>query len=153
MKAKISLLILASFVLSLNADDIEISNIYAKPTPPNIKNTAIFLDIKNSSDKDIKLIKVSSSSAQSSELHTHKHIDEMMKMVKIDEILIPAKSHISLSPGGPHIMLINVKKPINEGDSVDATFEFDNGQNLLLKDIIAKKIKQTHDHEHKEHKH
>ena len=45
-------------------------------------------------------------------------------------------------------MLMNVKAPIKEGDKLDATLEFDNGQKLEVKDIVAKSVVAKKDGEH-----
>ena len=50
----------------------------------------------------------------------------------------------------------NVKAPIKEGDKLDATLEFDNGQKLEVKDIVAKAVVKKdgeHGHDHGAHDH
>lgn len=132
-----ALIITASFS---SAADIEISNIYAKATPPSVKNSAIFFDIKNNTDKPIKLIGVSSAASKTGEIHTHVKVDGMMKMIQIDSIEIPSKGEANLKPGGLHIMLMNIHAQIKEGDKLDATFKFDNGEKIEVKDIVAKTV-------------
>ena len=53
MKSKFLALSLLASSFVLNAADVEISNIYAKATPPNAQNSAMFFDIKNNTDKVI----------------------------------------------------------------------------------------------------
>lgn len=130
----------ASICLAVSMQNIEILNPYARATPPNTKNSAIFMDIKNNTDKPIKLIAVSSPASQIGEIHTHTKIDGMMKMIQIDNIEIPAMGEANLKPGGLHLMLINIKAPIKEGDKIDATLRFDNGDVVNLTDIPAKNV-------------
>lgn len=156
-KMKSKFLALSLVVASLgfaNAADIEISDIYAKATPPGAKNTALFFDIKNNTDKPVKLIGASSPAAATGEIHTHKDVDGMKKMVQIENIEVPAMGEANLKPGGLHVMLMNVKAPIKEGDKLDATLEFDNGQKLEVKDIVAKAVVKKdgeHGHDHGGH--
>ena len=141
MKSKFLALSLAVASLGFaNAADIEIVDIYAKATPPGAKNTALFFDIKNNTDKPVKLIGASSPAAATGEIHTHKDVDGMKKMVQIDDIEIAPESTVSLEPGGLHVMLMNIKAPIKEGDKLEAVLEFDNGEKIEIKDIVAKPV-------------
>ncbi|MGP1486099.1 MAG: copper chaperone PCu(A)C [Campylobacter sp.] len=147
MKGKFFLLSLLIGTFSVYGADIEVSNIYAKATPPSAQNSAIFFEVKNNTDKVIKLISANSPASKTAELHTHQHIDGMMKMVQVDSIEIPANGETKLAPGGLHVMLIGIKNPMNEGDKIDATLEFDNGEKIELKDVVAKKVVKM-DHKH-----
>ena len=134
MKSKFLALSLAVASLGFaNAADVEVSDIYAKATPPGAKNTALFFEIKNYT---------------TGEIHTHKEVDGMKKMVQIENIEVPAMGEANLKPGGLHVMLMGIKAPIKEGDKLDATLEFDNGQKLELKDIVAKPVVAKKDGEH-----
>lgn len=138
----------AAFCIA-NAADIEISNAFAKATPPHVKNSAAFMDIKNNTDKSIKLIAASSNISQTTELHTHKHADGMMQMIQVESIEIPAKSEVNLKPGGLHVMFMNISAPVKEGDKIDVTLEFDNGAKVELKDVTAKSVmKKESMHKH-----
>ena len=152
MKSKFLTLSLLASSFVLNAADVEISNIYAKATPPNAQNSAMFFDIKNNTDKAIKLIGASSPASKTSELHTHQHVDGMMKMVQVENIEVPAMGETHLKPGGLHVMLMGINAPIKEGDKLEATFEFDNGEKIFVKDIEAKPVVKP-DHKHEDHKH
>lgn len=136
------LLFLALFaVSSVFAKDIEISNIFAKATPPTAKNSAIFMKITNNSNKDIVLLGGSNNLSKFTEIHTHKHEDGMMKMIQIPELKIPANSSVELKPGGLHIMLIGLKEAgVKEGQKLNLTLNFNNGEKIELDNIIAKKI-------------
>lgn len=123
-----------------NAEGIEVSNAFAKATPPHVKNSAAFMDIKNNTDKNIKLIAASSNISKTAELHTHKHAEGMMQMIQVDDIEIPAKSEVNLKPGGLHVMFMNIFAPVKDGDKIDITLEFDNGSKIELKDVIAKPV-------------
>lgn len=97
----------------------------ALPNYPR-NNSAVYLSIKNDSDEDIELIGASSMDlANNIELHDT-FIDQkgVSKMVKVDKIVIPAKSSIDLKPGGTHIMLFDLKFPLKIGMKVNARLIF-----------------------------
>jgi copper(I)-binding protein len=48
-----------------------------------------------------------------------------MGMREIGSLTLPAGEEVSLEPGGYHIMLIDLAKPIEEGDTVPVTLTFE----------------------------
>ncbi|MBR8464596.1 copper chaperone PCu(A)C [Campylobacter sp. faydin G-24] len=136
MKKIIMSAIIATFGISaLMASDISLDNVRARTTKPGSNNSAIFMDIKNKSNKDIKLLQAHSSVCANTEIHTHKMENGMMSMMQIDNINIAKNSETKLAPGGLHIMLINLNRPLNDGDKVDVELEFDNGEKIKLDDV------------------
>ena len=52
--------------------------------------------------------------------------DGIMKMRPVPEgVEIPAGETVNLAPGGYHLMLLELKKPITEGEMVPVTLEFE----------------------------
>ena len=70
-------LLLCTLLLSVNsfAASIQVSNEYIRATPPHAKNSAAFLTITNTTDKDIKLVAANSDISERIELHTHLNLD------------------------------------------------------------------------------
>lgn len=133
------------FVASIAlAGNIEVSDAYFKATPPNAKNSAAFMKIKNNSNQDIALIGGTNNLSEFTEFHTHVKEDGMMKMIKVEKIIVPAKGSAELKPGDLHVMLIGLKNPVKVGDKVNLTLDFDNGEKIELKNLIAKEIKPMH---------
>lgn len=124
-----------------NASNIDISNAYAKATPPNAKNSAAFMMIKNNTDKDISLVSATNSFSDVTEIHTHIHENGMKKMIQVPKIDIKANSTTELKPGGLHIMFMGIKRPMVVGDSVKMTLTFDNGEVITLDKVPVKEIK------------
>ena len=140
------LITLSLLFASLFAKNIEISDIYIKQSPPNAKNTAIFLKIKNNTKKDLSLIEAKSDLASKVELHTHLHKDGKMAMVKLDKITIKANSQIELRPGADHIMLFDLKERVDENTKANLSLVFDNGELITVSDISSKSLDHSHKH-------
>ena len=121
------------------ANSITVDDAYVRATPPNSKNSAAFMVIKNVGEKEIKLIAASSNIADRVELHTHLNEDGMMKMRQVEEVIIKAEDSAALQPGGYHVMFLNLKQPLKEGGSVSLSLYFDNGDQITL-DAPIKKI-------------
>lgn len=138
------LLILPLLAAILGAGDIEVSNSFVKITPPNMKQTAIFMDIKNNSDKEISLIDANTSLSSVTELHTHIKDGEMMKMIKVSDIKIPAHGEANLKPGGLHIMVFDLNSSVDENTTANVWLKFDNNETMLIENIPSKKVQKMH---------
>ena len=82
------------FVMANDANErvINISGGYTNVIRPGQSTIAVYLDtIKNSSNKDVDLIIVSSPFAKNIEIHSMQIVDNVMKMKKEEKITIPAK--------------------------------------------------------------
>ena len=120
---------------SLFAADVNVDNVRARTSKPGANNSAIFMNIKNNSDADVKLIEVKSSVCKSTEMHTHKHENGMKSMVQVPDIEIAKKGETKLVPGGLHVMLMELNQPLKEGDKVDLWMKFNNGETITLDNI------------------
>ncbi|RYE06141.1 MAG: copper chaperone PCu(A)C [Rickettsiaceae bacterium] len=127
---------------------IEIKNPWARPSLSPNKNSAIYLKVKNNSSTPYALVKASSMVANNVELH-QSYIDEnkINRMATINKIVIPANSEVELAPGGIHIMLIDLKQALREGDKFKVSLKFetdsrsDNGASLNLEQSIDVEVK------------
>ena len=94
--------------------------------------------IKNDGDKDVKIIKANNPISRATELHTHLNEGGVMKMRPVPGIDIKAKGEAVLKPGGLHVMMIDLKAPMREGDMVPVTLTFDDGS---TKQVDAKVVR------------
>lgn len=128
---KIILLTMLSVIIAY-ANNIKVEDPYVRATPPNLPNSAAFMILKNSSDKDISVIKASSDVSKVVELHTHDMKDGVMKMYQVPKIDIPAKGLTTLKPGGFHVMFIGLNQPLKVGNEVTFTLEYSNGETQTI---------------------
>ena len=61
-----------------------------------------------------------------------------MKMVAVDKISVPARGQAELKPGSYHIMLIDMKAPLKEGDAVPIMLTFDDGSSQRIDAPVRK---------------
>ena len=135
------LLIIGLFISNIFATNIHVKNAYVRAVPPSVPNSASFMNITNTSNKDVYLESVNSNIASNIELHEHTMNNGMMKMQKIKNIKLPANSTVQLKPGGLHIMLLGLKtklKPQNKVNSI--TLNFSNKTSIILQDIPIKSV-------------
>jgi hypothetical protein len=120
------------------ADTISIVDAYVRAPAPNAPATGAFMVLKNSGATERRLVKAESPAARVVELHDH--IDEggVKKMRPVAAIAIAARGEAVLKPGSLHVMLIDMKKPLAEGDSVPITLGFDDGSSKRIDAPVRK---------------
>lgn len=131
-------LLFSAGVLAGAADNVAVQDPYVRLAPPNAPATGAFMVIKNNGDKDIKVVKAANPVSKVAELHTHLNEGGVMKMRPVQAIDIKAKGEAVLKPGGLHVMLIDLKAPMKEGDVVPITLTFDDGSS---KQVDAKVVR------------
>lgn len=125
-------LLFSTGVLAAAADQISVDKAYVRLAPPSAPTTAAFMVIHNHGDQDIKVVKADSPASRLTELHTHLNEGGVMKMRPVAAIEVKAKSMAVLQPGGLHVMMIDLKAPLKEGDVVPMTLGFDDGSSKKL---------------------
>jgi terC protein len=52
---------------------------------------------------------------------------------------VPKNGEVMLAPGGLHVMLIDLNKPLKDGDKVDLELKFSNGETMKFDSINVTK--------------
>ena len=128
--------------------DVEIDGAYARASIPNVPNSAAFFVIKNNSDKDIAITSANSDIAEKNELHTHIKENQMMKMIKIEKLVVPAKSSLELKSGSDHVMLMGLKKELKAGDEISLELSFSDGDKKSIKVPVKDLASTMHKMQH-----
>ncbi len=87
--------------------------------------SAIFMTIRNDGREDDRLVGASGDMAEFVEIHTTETRDGVTMMAQIPGIDIPGGDEVVLERGGLHIMLINLNRDLNEGDTVTVELQFE----------------------------
>ncbi|WP_295004900.1 copper chaperone PCu(A)C [uncultured Dechloromonas sp.] len=131
-------LLFSAGVFAGSADQVVVQDPYVRLAPPNAPATGAFMVIKNNGDKDVKVVKAENTASKVTELHTHLNEGGVMKMRPVPSVEIKAKGEAVLKPGGMHVMLIDLKAAMKEGDIVPITFTFEDGS---TKKVDAKVVR------------
>jgi hypothetical protein len=110
----------------VKAGDLVITQAWSRATPGGAKMGAGYLTIENKGSTVDKLVSVSGEAAGKIEVHEMATTDGVMKMRPLDKPLAiePGKT-VKLAPGGYHLMMMDLKKPLKQGDKVPVTLEFE----------------------------
>lgn len=131
-------LMFSAGVLAGAADAVSVHEPYVRLAPPNAPATGAFMVIRNGGAKDVKLVKADNPVSKVTELHTHLNEGGVMKMRPVPAIDVKAGGEAVLKPGSLHIMMIDLKAPMKEGDVVPITLTFDDGS---AKQVEAKVVR------------
>ncbi|MFN7065307.1 MAG: copper chaperone PCu(A)C [Aquificaceae bacterium] len=120
--------------LVLAQPKIEVKDAWVREVPPTSKMSAAYMIIENGGKEVDKLVDVSSNASQITEIH--ETVEGKMRRVKVLEV--PAGSKVELKPGGYHIMLINLSRPLKEGDKVEMTLKFEKSGEVKVQAPVRK---------------
>jgi copper(I)-binding protein len=95
---------------------IEVTNAWARASVPGQKVGGVYMDIRSATSA--RLLSASSPAAGRVELHNMRVENGVMKMSPVDGIELPAGQSIKLAPGGNHVMLIDLKRELKQGETV-----------------------------------
>lgn len=103
----------------LAAETVSVRNAWARATAPGQKTAGAYMELV--SNADAFLIAVASPLAGKAELHNMSMDAGVMRMRPAQKIDLPAQKMVKLAPGGLHVMLLDIKQPLKEGDKVPLT--------------------------------
>jgi copper(I)-binding protein len=104
---------------------VQIDKPWTRATPPGATVGGGYMTIRNAGAAD-KLVGAATPVAGKVELHTHVNDNGVMRMREVKGGYdVPAKGSFELKPGGAHLMFMNLKTPLKEGDKVPVTLKFE----------------------------
>jgi copper(I)-binding protein len=104
------------------ASGIQIMHPWARATTTDA--TAVYFTIVNTAAKPDRLLKATTDIGRTS-IHEMKEEGGIAKMRSLDSLAIPAKTEVSIQPGGFHLMLTNLRQPLAEGSGFPMTLVFE----------------------------
>ena len=116
----------AAFAADVKAGDLVITQPWSRATPGGAKTGAGYLTIENKGGAPDRLVAVSGDIAGRIEVHEMAVNNGVMTMRPLEKGLViePGKT-VALAPGGYHLMLMELKSPLKQGDKLPVTLEFE----------------------------
>ncbi|GBD42918.1 hypothetical protein HRbin40_00378 [bacterium HR40] len=87
-------------------------------------NSAVYMQIVNDGSHPDRLIGVETELAARAELHRMAVEGGAMRMQPVPAVEIPAGGRIALAPGGLHVMLLHLRRPLREGETLPLLLRF-----------------------------
>ena len=127
-----------------------VSDPWVRVTAPKQMNSAAYMKITVSEDDVLTGASVPSSIAGRAELHettkpmedmsmdtSSTEMNDMTGMKQVSSINVPADGGVTLKPGGFHIMIMDLAKPVTEGEEVAVTLTFEKAGKVVV-DAVAR---------------
>lgn len=124
--------------------DLMIDQPWARASIGQAKAGAAYLTLYNHGEAPDRLLAVDSSVAKRTEIHTMEMVEGVMKMRPIKAIEVAPGEPSVLAPGGMHIMLMGLKKPLVEGESFSLTLAFEKAGTIEVEVTIDSATKTDH---------
>lgn len=109
------------------AGELTVTGAWARTTPPGIRMGAIYLVIDNGSVKSDRLLKLKTAVASTAEVHRTEVLDGIARMREVAVLHVDAGERIEFRPGGHHVMLTGLHKPLVEGQVFELELLFEVG--------------------------
>jgi len=122
---------------------------WVRATAPGQPVAGAYLKIKSA--QDAAIVSVRSPVAARAEVHEMKMDGGLMKMRPVARLELPADKTVELKPGGYHVMLVNVAKPLQPGDMVPITLVIDGPggkQEVEVKAEVRSMVQEMGSHGH-----
>jgi hypothetical protein len=137
---------------------VTVKDPWVRATVPAQKSTGAFMQI--TAPQDMRLIEARSPVAGVVEIHEMRMENNVMKMNAVEGIALPAGKTVNLASGGYHVMMMDLKAQVKEGDTVPLTLVVEDKdkkrQNIEVKAVaraLGAPAKAGMHDGHGEHKH
>jgi len=108
------------------AGSLVIETPWSRATPGGAKIGAGYMRIVNRGSEPDRLVGGTATAAGGFALHETTNVDGVARMRPVEGGLVIAPgATVELKPGGLHVMLVDLKRPLKQGDKVEGTLVFE----------------------------
>ncbi|MES2637274.1 MAG: copper chaperone PCu(A)C [Pseudomonadota bacterium] len=123
------------FIISNAHAEVSITDAWVRANAPGQSVGAAYMTLK--SPQDSTLFHVESPAAGSVEIHSMTMTNGVMKMRALETLTLQAGKPEKLAPGGFHLMLFDLKKPLKTGEKATFTLCFkDKAGKITHQDVV-----------------
>jgi copper(I)-binding protein len=138
------LAVAAVFAMSVAAHaqrsaDIEVKSAWARPTVAGQMGTGAFMHL--TSREGARLLGASSDVAGVVEIHEMAMEGNVMRMRAIRSLDLPPGGTVELKPGGHHIMLMDLKRPLATGEKIKVELRLETRDKKLVTQPVEIEIR------------
>jgi periplasmic copper chaperone A len=120
---------------------VQVSDAWIRATVKGQSGTGGFMRLV--SPDGCSLVGFAASVSRTAELHEMAMEGDTMRMRPIASLALPAGQGVELKPGGHHLMLMGLKKPLKAGDVVSVTLKFKTADGKSVKQVVKVPVKQA----------
>lgn len=109
-----------------------VTQVRSRPTPPTASVGAVYFSIANTGRKADLLISVSTPIARETEIHESRLVQGMVEMRPVASVACPPGVTVKIEPGGLHIMLQGLIRPLVAGMEFPLSLRFRDAGSLTV---------------------
>jgi hypothetical protein len=98
---------------------LEFENVWVRAMPPFQPNSAGYFTLTNRGEVAVAIVGASSNVSDSVELHTTRKVDGLLRMEKLEGLVVAPGERVELVSGGKHLMLLGLAFRLVPGDDVE----------------------------------
>ncbi len=151
LRALCAAAVLAGAGVSGFAQTVDVQGAWARGTVQGQKATGAFMVL--TAKESTRLVGVASPVAGVAEVHEMAMEGDVMKMRAIAGLDLPAGKAVELKPGGYHVMLMDLKLPLQKDTTIPVTLMFKNAKGVETKAELKVPVSMAPPAGMGEHKH
>ena len=128
---------------------LHVQNAWIQQSPPGVPVMAGYLTLDNEGSDTVRITGVQSPAAERIEIHRTDITGNTATMSHIKELPVPARSKVTFSPGGYHLMIFGVKQPLKAGDRLPIEILHTSGDTIKIDAVV--RGEDSHDSIHEGH--
>ncbi len=118
---------------SMSNRDVVVENAWTRSSLDIGGAVEVYFSLRNTGEKTVDLIGVRADVASIEVLH-RSEVDAsgVIRMKAVPELRVAPGTSMAFEPGGPHVMLIDLEKPLIEGETLRLLLVFYDGDKLTI---------------------
>lgn len=129
---------------------LRVTEAWISEAPPVARNNAAYVTITGGAHKD-SLLGVETSVAVRTEMHEMSMTGDLMRMRQLPQVSVAAGAAVRFAPGGQHLMLIDMKRPLKVGEKVPLTLRFRRAGRITVQAEVRPLVPQAATDPHAHH--
>ena len=135
---------MAALAISLAANaqrsaNVEVKSAWARPTVSGQMGTGAFMSL--TSKDGARIVGASSDVAGVVEIHEMAMEGNVMRMRPLRSLALPSAITVELKPGAPHLMLLDLKRPLTAGEKIKVELRLETRDKKLITQPIEIEVR------------
>ncbi|MWD27220.1 copper chaperone PCu(A)C [Aquicoccus sp. SCR17] len=114
-------------------EDVVVEDAWSRASIGTSRPGAAYMTLRNTGDEPVVVTGLSTDLAMMPMIHATATDEQgVSRMTHMEELEIPAGEVVALAPGGLHLMLMDLQRPMVEGESFSLTVDFSDGESISV---------------------
>ena len=131
--------------------DVAIEQAWIRAMPPTQRATAAYLSVTNHGSVALEVIGATTQLTEKAEIHVSREVEGFTRMQHLNSLALPPGQTVKFTPGGIHLMLLEMEKMPAVGSSATLCLVFASGQTACVEAPVQKGPADEHNQVHQHH--